>query len=104
MSNIFITLGIVLFVINTLLIGYLLYKLGFKRGFTNGTYTMAKQFEQLAIDLDIPELTVKVKPIKKSMNHPTMRKQSNKSIYDWRVDEEFDEIIENNYQNRGDIQ
>ena len=104
MNNIFVILAITTIITNTVFVGYLLHKLGFKRGFAEGTYKMAKEFERLAIDLDIPELTVKVRPIKKSKNHPTMRKQSNSEIYDWKVDEKFDEIIDNNYQNRGDIQ
>jgi len=103
MNDIFVALAVVMTLANILLVGYLLHKLGFKRGFAEGSYTMAKEFERLAIDLDIPQLTVRIHPVKKSKNHPTMRKPSDQEVYDWKVDETFDEIIDSNYQNRGDI-
>jgi len=73
---------------------YIVYRFAYSKGFKNGTKSMVEALEQIAIDLDDPRFTVRVRQLgpesPKANNHP-------KYPFDYKTEEEFLKIVEKNY-------
>jgi hypothetical protein len=85
---------IIALILNFIAALYFVYRKAFNRGFKNGTEQMIDGLRQIAIDLDDPRFTVRVRQL-----DPESSKTANppKYPFDYKTEEEFLKIVEKNY-------